>query len=87
MICDDFVLPPEDGPARFWVRGGGQGGERSIEGCVQEVRMIERFVELVRTGAGESYWPQIAVDTMRVCDAVLASAEAGSAVRLQELGD
>jgi len=75
LVCDDFVLPWSESKARWWLHDGtGRGEERSVPDCVQEVRMIEHFSELVRTGVLEARWPNETVTTMRICDALAQSA-------------
>ena len=78
LVCDDFVLPWKEDSARFWVHGPqGKDAEHTVEGGIQEVRMIEQFSEVVRTGALDARWPTEAVNTMRVCDALRESAQRG----------
>ena len=83
LICDDFTVPWNAETARFWIHGtGGKDAEHRIEGCVQEVEMIERFSNIVRTGALDTHWPTVAINTMRVCDALLESAQEGKVKQL-----
>lgn len=83
LICDDFTVPWSAETARFWIHGtGGKDAEHRIEGCIQEVEMIERFSNIVRTGELDTHWPTVAIDTMRVCDALLASARQGEVKKL-----
>lgn len=49
---------------------------------VQELRMVERMRDIARSGVLEDEWPQLTVRTQRICDAILASADAPSAGRL-----
>ena len=75
LVCDDFVVPADPEQSRYWIHGkGGDQIERRVKGPAQTVRMIERFSEIVRSGALEERWPREALDTMRVCDALLESA-------------
>ncbi|WP_164102165.1 Gfo/Idh/MocA family protein [Candidatus Laterigemmans baculatus] len=49
----------------------------------QEVTMVQRFAELVRSGSPDPYWPEIALRTQQVMDACLRSAQQdGAAVEL-----
>jgi predicted dehydrogenase len=82
IVCDDYVVPSGTDVARFWIHGSGRNEERSVQNCVQEVRMVERFSEVVRTGRLEEGWVSDAVNTMRVCDAMLQSAERGRVVQM-----
>ena len=83
LICDDFTVPWKAEVARFWVHGtGGKDAEHRIEECIQEVEMIERFSNIVQTGQLDAHWPSVAVDTMRVCDALLESARQGEVKKL-----
>jgi predicted dehydrogenase len=83
LICDDFTVPWKAEVARFWVHGtSGKDAEHRIEECIQEVEMIERFSNIVQTGQLDAHWPSVAVDTMRVCDALLESARQGEVKKL-----
>ena len=44
--------------------------------------MIERFSEIVQSGDLETEWADVAVNTMRVCDALLKSDQQGKIVNL-----
>ena len=75
LVCDDFVIPAREESARFWLHGSGdQEGRHEVKDCIQEVRMIETFSQLVRTGQLDEHWPRQAIATMQVCDALLESA-------------
>ena len=75
LVCDDFVLPVSEERARWWLHlKGNVREEQAVENCVQEVRMIENFSDLVRHGELEPRWPNDAVSTMRICDALAYSA-------------
>ena len=83
LICDDFTVPWSAETARFWIHGtAGKDAEHRVEGCIQEVEMIERFSNIVRTGELDTHWQTVAIDTMRVCDALLASARQGEVKKL-----
>lgn len=75
LVCDDFVVPWNVEKARFWLHDSqGKGSEEIARSIVQEVKMIEHFGSIVRSGALDDYWPQIALATQQVCDALEASA-------------
>ena len=83
LICDDFTLPWKEESTRFWVHdAGGKAAEHNIDGCIQEVSMIERFSDIVRTRQLDVRLPTEAINTMRVCDALLESARRGEIVKL-----
>lgn len=73
IVCDDFTVPTDEDSARFWVHGSDGNERNTIEGCIQEVTMIERFSEIVQSGTLDAHWPEVAINTMRVCDALLES--------------
>lgn len=83
LICDDFARPWDLHKARFWLHGdAGKMEERQSAAAVQEACMIEDFGAIVRSGALEPHWPEIAVATQRVTDALDRSARTGEAVEL-----
>ncbi|MCZ6677124.1 MAG: Gfo/Idh/MocA family oxidoreductase [Candidatus Poribacteria bacterium] len=83
LVCDDFAIPWKEDSSRFWVHGAqGKDAEHKSEGCIQEVNMIERFSDIVRSGQLEFQWPTDAVNTMRVCDALHESARRGQIITL-----
>lgn len=85
IVCDDFTVPTSEDTARFWVHGPEGNQRNTIDGCIQEVKMIERFSHIVRSGNLEPQWPEVAVNTMRICDALLESHWRGEVVILQPL--
>jgi hypothetical protein len=56
--------------------------QHDYPGCIQEVRMIENFCEIVRSGRLESKWVNESLATQTVCDALARSARSGQAVDL-----
>ncbi len=82
IVCDDFTVPISEDSARFWVHGPDGNERNTVDGCIQEVTMIERFTQIVRSGNLEAQWSDVAVNTMRVCDALLESHRRGSVVKL-----
>ena len=44
--------------------------------------MIERFSDIVQSGNLEEEWSEVAVNTMRVCDALLESDRCKEVVKL-----
>ena len=81
IVCDDFTVPTSEDSARFWVHGA-DNVKYETSTCIQEVTMIERFSDIVQSGELEEHWPNIAVNTMRVCDALLESNRRGAVVTL-----
>jgi predicted dehydrogenase len=83
IVCDDFVIPRTEDSTRFWIHGAqGRNEEHKGGGCIQEVRMIEQFSNIVRTGQLEPRWQAEAINTMRVCDALSESARLAQVVQI-----
>ena len=82
IVCDDFTVPTSENSARFWVHGMDGNERNTIDGCIQEVAMIERFSQIVQSGNLEAHWSEVAVNTMRVCDALLESHQRGEIIKL-----
>lgn len=84
LVCDDFVVPNKEQSARFWQHGvdGATAGEHKVEGEIQEVRMIENFTAQVLSGRLQAAWPKHAINTMQVCDALLASTDKNQPITL-----
>ena len=82
LVCDDFTVPTSEETARFWVHGPDGNERNTVEGCIQEVKMIERFSRIVQSGNLETEWSDVAVSTMRVCDALLESDRRKEVVKL-----
>ena len=83
IVCDDFVIPRTEDSTRFWIHGAqGRNEEHKGGGCIQEVRMIEQFSNIVRTGQLEPRWQTEAINTMRVCDALSESARLAQVVQI-----
>jgi len=81
IVCDDFVIPRRPESARYWLHDAeGNSCQHVTEGCIQEVKMIERFAASVRSGQLEESWPTDAIATMRVCDGLAKSARSGEIV-------
>jgi len=83
LVCDDFVQPRNPEQTRFWTHDGqGKSAVHETGPCVQEVRMIEHFCQVVQCGELRSAWPAAAAAVQRVCDAVGESARSGRVVEL-----
>ncbi len=82
IVCDDFTVPTTEDTARFWIHGSDGNERNTVEGCIQEVKMIERFSQIVQSGNLEAEWSDAAVNTMRVCDALLESDRRKEVVQL-----
>jgi predicted dehydrogenase len=81
LVCDDFVNPWNAAKARFWVHDHqGQGTQHLAGDGIQEVRMIEKFCDIVRSGRLDPAWPAAALATQKVCDALAHSARIGAVV-------
>ena len=83
IVCDDFTVPTSEDTARFWVHGPNGNERHTTDGCIQEVRMIERFSQIVQSGNIEENWSEVAVNTMRICDALLESDRRKEVVKLE----
>lgn len=81
LVCDDFTVPKSEETARFWIHGQ-DNDKYETEACIQEVKMIEKFSDIVQSGNLEPIWTNAAVNTMRVCDALRESDLSGEIVQL-----
>ena len=82
IVCDDFTVPVSEDFARFWVHGPDGNERNTVDGCIQEVTMIETFSQIVQSGNLEAQWSEVAVNTTRICDALLESHRRGEIVKL-----
>ena len=83
IVCDDFVNPWDVAKARFWFHTSqAQATQHVHPDCIQEVRMVETFCDIVRSGRLEPRWPEVSLSTQRVCDAIAESARDEKIVRL-----
>ena len=82
IVCDDFTVPVSEDSARFWVHGPDGNERNTVDGCIQEVEMIERFSQIVQSGNLEAEWSDVAVNTTRICEALLESHRRGEIVKL-----
>jgi predicted dehydrogenase len=84
LVCDDFVNPWNIAKARFWTHDSqGTATQHDYPGCIQEVRMIEDFGKIVRSGRLDPTWVEAALDTQTVCDALARSARTGQVVEIR----
>ena len=81
LVCDDFTVPTSEESARFWIHGPDNDKHETGAG-IQEVNMIERFSGIVQSDNLEPEWADVAVDTMRICDALLESDQRREVVNL-----
>ena len=81
LVCDDFTVPTSEDSARFWIHGE-NNDKYETDSCIQEVKMIECFSDIVKSNKLENHWVDVAVDTMRVCDALRKSDQSGEVVDL-----
>jgi hypothetical protein len=82
---DGFVLPPSEEESVFYTaKRAGVRQAHKTGPCIQEVKMIERFSEIVQSGALDQRLPKDAVDTVRVCCALAESAQNGCVVALSQ---
>lgn len=81
LVCDDFTVPTSEESSRFWIHGS-KNEKHETSNCIQEVNMIERFSGIVQSDNLEPEWADVAVNTMRVCDALRESDQRGEIVSL-----
>lgn len=81
LVCDDFTIPTSEESSRFWIHGS-ENEKHETGKCIQEVNMIERFSGIVQSDTLEPGWADVAVNTMRVCDALRESDQRGEIVSL-----
>ena len=87
VVCDEFVIPWNADKPRFWVHGDeGASVEHVSSTVIQEVCMIEDFVQCVRNGTPDLRWPNETLATQRVCDALAKSARNGGVVEVNSEG-
>lgn len=67
------------GPSDRAIDFPATSAEHVVEGCVQHVRMIERFSSQVLEKCTDPWWSEAALKTMCVLEALVASGEAGGA--------
>ncbi len=83
LVCDDFTRPWKEDKPRFWVhQPDGSADERVSASPNQEVCMVEAFCDAVLEGELCPDWPQRALDTQRVCDALDQSARTGQLIHV-----
>ena len=83
MVFDEFVLPESESESFYYLRKErGSREQYRIGPCVQEVKMIERFSNIVETGEIDTTLIKDALDTVRVCSAVASSARTGRIVEV-----
>jgi predicted dehydrogenase len=67
LSLDDFVVPRSEEESTFWLsKRPGEKVATTVGPCVQEVRMIERFSNVVESGQLDPKLAQDAVDTVRI---------------------
>ena len=85
IVCDDFTRPWKPDKPRFWIHGAeGKASEHVSPAPLQEVCMLRSFGDAIRSGRLRQEWPARAIETQRVCDALLQSARDGRPVAVDE---
>ena len=83
LVCDDFLSPWDVNKPRFWIHDrNGLQGEHLAPTPIQEVVMIENFVQAVASGKIREDWIDDAVATQTMCDALARSARIEQVVEL-----
>lgn len=84
LVCEDFVVPAGEDRSEYRIFGKPREDERhEVAACIQEVQMVETFSRIVQSGRLEERWPLAALDTTRVCDALIESARDGQRIALK----
>lgn len=85
LVCDDFTRPWKAESPRFWVhQSDGSADERRSDSPVQEVCMIEQFCRAVQSGSLVPAWPERALRTQIICEALDKSARSGEVITVRE---
>jgi predicted dehydrogenase len=88
IVCDDFANPWDVSKARFWVHDRqGKASQENFPGCVQEVRMIECFTDIVRSERLEPEWVERTINTQIVCSAIDFSARTETLIELNSIAE
>lgn len=75
LVCDDFVLPWPAKSFRFWTHDEeGNAETHEVEPTNQIVHMIDDFCEVVQSGKLNDFWPQLSINTQKICDLLDQSA-------------
>lgn len=82
LVCDRFTRPLDGPTAPFYIHHGFDDAKEEIPNHDQIVRMIETFAASALSGDLDPRWPREAIDTVRLCEALLRSAHDGQAVEL-----
>ena len=83
LVCDDFVNPWDAAKARFWTHDSqGKAAQHDCPGCMQEVRMIEDFCDIVRSGRWMRPGLMPRSIPSAVCDALARAARSGDVVNV-----
>ncbi len=81
LVCDDFVRPWAEKPPRFWTHDrNGVATTTTCEDHLQEMCLVEAFGRIVQSGVRDEHWPRRAIETQRVCGALMRSARCGETV-------
>ncbi len=87
LVCDDFTGPHDEAKPRYWAHdAAARSTEHIVPDAAQEVRMIERFSAIVRSGELDGRWPAESLRVQRVCDALDEAARSGRPVELDPAG-
>ena len=83
IVCDDFTRPWDIEKTRFWVHdASGKSVEHRSPPLIQEDLMLDQFCRVVQSGQREDEWPDMALKTQLVFDALDQSARTGSEVEI-----
>lgn len=82
LVCDDFVVPAADEPARYWLHQKRMAETKTVAVCRQEVLMIEAFSAAISAGERNQSWVEDALKTTVVCEALRRSWTTGQRIEL-----
>ena len=82
LVCDRFTRPLDGETAPFYLHKGFEDSKEGVPNHDQITRMVETFADLALADAPDPHWPRRAIDTVRVCEALLQSAREERAVDL-----
>jgi len=83
LVCDDFTNPWDSHKPRFWLNNStGTVSEHIAPPVIQEVQMIQDFGRIIRTGQLDPSWPETAIRTQHICDALDHSARTDQPVEV-----
>ncbi len=85
LVCDDFTRPWNLEEPRFWIHGpNGKMSTRVSAAASQEICMVENFCRTIQEGNIRDDWPNDAVATQAVCEALDQAARSGQEIEITQ---